>query len=664
MKERLIKIGAVLVAFIIIISAIPQVTVSAAPTTYSKSSNSGKRGEVCTSLSGTSASSYYTGSNEYDALSDESPSVILSSLRTLLKTTHKKTTSYSECQSYAEETDCERNGTKLVTLYTSYTTAYTGSINREHVWPKSLGGYKTSGPGADLHHIRPTESTPNSNRGNLRYGNMNGGGKLSSGNASGLDAGHYGTYFEPLDFAKGDVARICLYMYVRYGGESQYTCSSITTVFQSVDVLLEWMELDPVDTWEMGRNEVIQNIQGNRNVFIDYPEYAWLLFDRSVPEDMDTPSGKAGDGIGGGGSGTTGSDRPTETETEAEDVSCGTLDAPLTTTQAYLANKDLDEASHSSDPFYVKGSITSIEEFTGTYYKNVKFTDGDTEVLIYTLNLSSGMSDIEVGDTITVHGYFKNHYGTIEMATSGDTYVTVVKIEADGETDTDAPTEKPTEVPTESETETTVTVETTTETESVVDTAIETELNTETDSDTSTETEASTETSTETGSEAESATDGGTEVESSTETGSESEGLPCAHENTEIRDAESPSCTDGYTGDKYCTDCGELLEKGQVRPAVHDHMFGDWMPDGNSGKEVRICMDCGEAEERFIWVETRPAPETDDAETEETLTETESNEVESEGKTASSCSSSLAAGSVIISAISIAAIAFIRKKEE
>lgn len=544
MKERLIKIGAVLIAFIIIISAIPQVTVSAAPTTYSKSSNSGKRGEVCTSLSGTSASSYYTGSNEYDALSDESSSVILSTLRTLLKTTHKKTTSYDECKSYAEETDCERNGTKLVTLYTSYTTAYTGSINREHVWPKSLGGYKTSGPGADLHHIRPTESTPNSDRGNLRYGNMNGGGKLSSGNASGLDAGRYGTYFEPLDFAKGDVARICLYMYVRYGGESQYTCSSITTVFQSVDVLLEWMELDPVDTWEMGRNEVIQNIQGNRNVFIDYPEYAWLLFDRSVPEDMDTPSGKAGDGIGGGGSGTTGSDRPTET-------------------------------------------------------------------------------------------------------------------------DTDAPTEKPTEAPTESETETTVTVETTTETESVVDTAIETELNTETDSDTSTETEASTETSAETGSEAESATDGGTEVESSTETGSESEGLPCAHGNTEIRDAESPSCTDGYTGDKYCTDCGELLEKGQVRPAVHDHMFGDWMPDGNSGKEVRICMDCGEAEERGGETETLPVSETG---SEESLTEVESGESESGGDditiTISGCTSSLAAGSVIISVISIAAIAFVRKREE
>ena len=58
-------------------------------------------------------------------------------------------------------------------------------------------------------------------------------------------------------------------------------------------MLLEWCASDPVDTWEMGRNEVIAKIQGNRNVFIDYPEYAWLVFGRDLPENMTTPSGMA-----------------------------------------------------------------------------------------------------------------------------------------------------------------------------------------------------------------------------------------------------------------------------------------------------------------------------------------------------------------------------------
>ena len=438
MNKTFLKACALFIAIVIVISAISCITASAAPSSYSKSSNSGKRNEVCVSLSGTSASSYYTGSYAFDTLSKNSASQILTSLRTLLKTTHTKTTSYDDCKNKADITDCENNSGKMVSLYTSYTTNYNASsINREHVWPKSLGGFKTSGPGADLHHIRPTEITPNSNRGNLKYGNVSGG-KTSTGNASGKTAGQYGSYFEPLDNVKGDVARICLYMYVRYGGESSYTCGSITTVFQSVEVLLDWCKLDPVDTWEMGRNEVVQNIQGNRNVFIDYPEYAWLLFGKAVPEDMATPSGKASGGNLGGntGSGSTTPDTsvtPTpDPELPAGSASTGTLASPLTTTQAYNANKSLASGKASSSAYYVNGKVTSIGE-SGSYYKNVYISDGTTNLLIYTLNCANGISEIKVGDNIVVYGYFKNYQGTIEMATNGSTYVEVVKIITDSE---------------------------------------------------------------------------------------------------------------------------------------------------------------------------------------------------------------------------------------
>ena len=61
--------------------------------------------------------------------------------------------------------------------------------------------------------------------------------------------------------------------------------------------MLEWCALDPVDEWEMGRNDVVEDIQGNRNVFIDYPEYAWLLFDKEIPDEMTTPSGEAIAGV-------------------------------------------------------------------------------------------------------------------------------------------------------------------------------------------------------------------------------------------------------------------------------------------------------------------------------------------------------------------------------
>ena len=45
-------------------------------------------------------------------------------------------------------------------------------------------------------------------------------------------------------------------------------------------------------------------------------------------------------------------------------------------------------------------------------------------------------------------------------------------------------------------------------------------------------------------------------------------GTPCAHENTELRNAKEATCTEpGYTGDTYCKDCGEKIGTGKVIPA-------------------------------------------------------------------------------------------------
>ena len=290
------KLFAILLAFVLVLGIAAPVTAADSDVQYqySTSSNSGKRHELCTTLEGTSAGSYYTGNYTFDILSEQSGSDLLHNLRALMKSTHKKNSSYADCRDMADQTDCENNDGRIVTIYTSYSATYSqyqsgNGWNREHVWPKSLGGFETTGAGADLHHIRPSENRTNSTRSNKKYGNVSGT-KTVSGNLSGLVGGNYdNTYYEPLDNVKGDVARICLYVYVRYGGEIS-KCSSITNVFQSIDVLLEWCALDPVDTWEMGRNEVVAAYQGNRNVFIDYPEYAWLIFDRDVPADLVTPT--------------------------------------------------------------------------------------------------------------------------------------------------------------------------------------------------------------------------------------------------------------------------------------------------------------------------------------------------------------------------------------
>ncbi len=308
MKRLTKNITALLLLVALLISScITVVSAGQQPSSYSTYSNSGERDVVCTTLNGTSASSYYTGNYTYDKLEDLSQSNLKSSLKNLMKSTHKTISSYDDCHYKANRTDCENENGNVSLIYTSYSATMNqwNGWNREHVWPKSLGGDNTSGGGADLHHIRPSDATVNSTRGNKKYGNLNGGSATYGSNpATGVLGGYSGTYFEPLDNVKGDVARICLYVYVRWG--SEWGADSITKVFQSVDVLLEWCELDPVDTWEMGRNEVVQSIQGNRNVFIDYPELAWVLFGEEIPSDMVTPSGKAASGTGSGsGSGTT-----------------------------------------------------------------------------------------------------------------------------------------------------------------------------------------------------------------------------------------------------------------------------------------------------------------------------------------------------------------------
>lgn len=455
MKSKFSKVTLLilLLAFVVTTMLVPtsafaETTASTTPTGYTQASdvvykkdgnkiyNWGVRDETATFLT-TYANDYYTGNNTFENLSAQSKDNLLTSLRSLMTSTHKTTTSYGDCKSYAKYTDCQKSDGSVVLLYTSYIASqsdFSGSApgwNREHVWPKSLGGFETSGPGADIHHIRPDDVTTNSNRGNKKYGNVTGGTTSTGKLASGIVGGTYNSnYFEPLDNVKGDVARICLYVYVRYGGDWGQ-CSSITNVFQSVDVLLDWMEEDPVDTWEMGRNDACESITGSRNVFIDYPEYAWLLFGKNVPENYSTPSSNSGTvapdpdiggdgGNAGGDGGNTGDGGSTTTPVET--VHEGTQSDPYTVADAIAVGSSVAAGGNSSKS-YIKGNVVSIEENNGTYLKNVIITDSSTSETLrcYTLNPNSAADlELKAGDTILIYGYIRVYKGEIEIGSNPD----------------------------------------------------------------------------------------------------------------------------------------------------------------------------------------------------------------------------------------------------
>lgn len=246
-------------------------------------SNWGARGDVCTFLS-PNAQAFYNGNYTYDVLSDNQggtsqstapSSALYKALQKMMKAEHSYIIGYQATRDLYKYTDCLLNdvahissfysGRELSGQWDSGTT-----WNREHTWPnsKGLGGSDED----DIMMLRPTWKQENSSRGNTAYGEGS-------------------SYYDPGKSVRGDCARIVLYVYVRWGNTSRMWGTS--GVMENMDVLLKWMEEDPVDTWEMGRNDSVESITGTRNVFVDYPEYAWLLFGEEIPEDMTTPSGIA-----------------------------------------------------------------------------------------------------------------------------------------------------------------------------------------------------------------------------------------------------------------------------------------------------------------------------------------------------------------------------------
>ncbi|ABZ76786.1 Endonuclease I [Shewanella halifaxensis HAW-EB4] len=167
--------------------------------------------------------------------------------------------------------------------------------NREHVWPQSHGVESGFG-NSDAHHLRPAMPQVNGARSNHDFDN--GGTPVSQAPDNLVDT-KLGT-FEPRDAVKGDVARMMFYMDTRYeGGDSSNNgdlklVDSIGSDGEKLQAgklctLYAWHKLDPVDTLEQARNTAVYEYQGNRNPYIDRPEwvqdiYGALCNDDPVPE--------------------------------------------------------------------------------------------------------------------------------------------------------------------------------------------------------------------------------------------------------------------------------------------------------------------------------------------------------------------------------------------
>ena len=193
-----------------------------------------------------------------------------------------------------------------------------GGYNREHTWPSSYGfpnDGSTNYPYTDCHHLFLSDDGYNSSRSNKLYGQCDAGCAERVTVANGGVGGTLGVYpgysnwtktgvWQTWSERQGDVARALMYLDLRYEGgthgvsgaaepdlvltdDANLVATSGTNAslayMGELSVLLAWHAADPVDAREQLRNDIIESYQGNRNPFIDHPEWAACLFAGNCP---------------------------------------------------------------------------------------------------------------------------------------------------------------------------------------------------------------------------------------------------------------------------------------------------------------------------------------------------------------------------------------------
>lgn len=242
-------------------------------------------------IADSSTTSYYSG-NYYNSIDTSlRGDDFRDKLANLITTTHTTYTVYNGGSSLAlnnvfDKTDKNPNGSGMVLFYTgTVVSSFSSSgANREHVWPKN-GGKAFSAEsecGSDAHHLRPCDQTLNSSRGSLSYGEVTDsvvkqGGSTSYGNL----CYRSGSFFYPGEGYRGATARILMYVQTRWGNKFNLQFvdgAGHSKTIGDFKTLMKW-HLEELPTQEeINRNQAVYEIQGNRNPFIDHPEYAAYIY--------------------------------------------------------------------------------------------------------------------------------------------------------------------------------------------------------------------------------------------------------------------------------------------------------------------------------------------------------------------------------------------------
>lgn len=280
--------------------------------------------------------------NYYNSVVTDSPAQLRTSLHNIIKnhTRYPYTSSGTDTWTILELADQDPgNSTHILDLYKNESLVKfgggSGPYNREHSWPNSYGFPNDGGtnyPYTDCHHLFLCNVAYNSDRGNHPYGNVPAGSTERAtvfndgqGGGSGVYPGNSNWFSVASDLwqtwngRKGDVARAMFYMDVRYeGGTHGITGAAepdliltdnpalISTTSGNASVaymgllstLIKWSAEDPPDARERAHTDAVYSFQGNRNPFVDHPEWVTAVFVPStgptIASVVDVPADQGG----------------------------------------------------------------------------------------------------------------------------------------------------------------------------------------------------------------------------------------------------------------------------------------------------------------------------------------------------------------------------------
>ena len=222
----------------------------------------------------------------YSSINSQTGDTLLSALRSINSSKYHKNFSYSNFGTSSstspyvytdypigtttKDSNGQIRGSSIASFYTK-TTA--DSFNKEHVWPNSKGGNKVEN---DILMPRPTISSENSSRGNSNF--------VEGMNSS---SGGWDPYTAGYDKeCRGECARIMLYCVVASSQlELVASNSGGSTSCGNMNTLIKWHFDYAPSEYEMNRNNGAEYLQGNRNPFVDHPEYVariWSNFNSTI----------------------------------------------------------------------------------------------------------------------------------------------------------------------------------------------------------------------------------------------------------------------------------------------------------------------------------------------------------------------------------------------